>query len=83
MYQHQGPPGRHSKKGSSQGRQRGVGRTMGSAEPGQKSVQVHFGGKITLILLEAADDVSIFILAGSDLKGLYKGPHTTHTTHTT
>ena len=43
---------------------------MGSAKPGPPPVQVHFGGKITLILLEAADEVSIFILAGTDLKEL-------------
>ena len=36
---------------------------MGSAEPPLKHVQVHFGGK-------AVDDVSISILAGTDLKEL-------------
>ena len=35
-----------------------------------KPVQVHFGGKAVLILLKAVDDVSIFILVGTDLKEL-------------
>jgi len=43
---------------------------MGSAELGQKPVQVHFGGKITLILQKAVTNVSMFILAGTDLKEL-------------
>ena len=41
---------------------------MGSAKPPLKHVQVHFGGKAVLVLLKAVDDVSIFILAGTDLK---------------
>ena len=52
----------------------------GSAEPTLAPVQVPFGGKAVLVLLKAVDDVSIFILVGTDLKKLYKGPHTTHTT---
>ena len=61
---------------------------MGPAELGfgqtpLKPVQVHFGGKAVLVLLKAVDDVSIFILVGTDLKELYKGPPTTLTTHTT
>ena len=49
---------------------RGVGRTRGSTEPTLAPVQVHFGGKAVLILLKAVDDVSIFILVGTDLKEL-------------
>ena len=45
-------------------------RTKGSAELALAPVQVHFGGKITLILLKAVMNVSIFILAGTDLKEL-------------
>ena len=55
----------------------------GSADPTCKPNRLSFGRKLDLILLKAVDDVSIFILAGTDLKELYKGPHTTHTTHTT
>ena len=43
---------------------------MGPAEHGQAPIQVHFGGNLALILLKAVDDVSIFILAGTDLKEL-------------
>ena len=46
------------------------GGNVGPAEPGQAPIQVHFGGNLTLILLKAVDDVSIFILAGTDLKEL-------------
>ena len=42
----------------------------GSAEPTLAPVQVPFGGKAVLVLLKAVDDVSIFILAGTDLKEL-------------
>ena len=35
-----------------------------------KPIQVHFGEKVVLVLLKAVDDVSIFILAGTDLKEL-------------
>ena len=42
----------------------GIGRTP------LKPVQVHFGGKAVLVLLKAVDDVSIFILAGTDIKEL-------------
>ena len=59
-YQHQGPPGRHTKKGSGQGRQRGVGRTKGSVEPALAPVQVHFGGMADLILLMAVWHVSMY-----------------------
>jgi hypothetical protein len=52
----------------------------GSADPTCKPNRLSFGGMLDLILLKAVDDVSIFILAGTDLKELYKGPHTTHTT---
>ena len=83
MYQHQDPLGRHSKKGGGQGRQRGVGRTMGSAEPALAPVQVHFGGKITLILQKSVADVSILILAGTNVHKLYKGPPSPHLIHTT
>ena len=55
----------------------------GSANPTYKPNRLSFGGKLDLILLKAVDDVSMFILAGTDLKELYKGPHTTLTTHTT
>jgi hypothetical protein len=43
---------------------------VGPAEPRLMLVQVHFGGKITLILLKAVMNVSMFILAGTDLKEL-------------
>ena len=43
---------------------------VASAEPSPPSVQVHFGGKITLILQKAVANVSMFILAGTDLKEL-------------
>ena len=33
-YQHQGPPGRHTKKGGGQGRQGGAGRTHPGSRPG-------------------------------------------------
>ena len=55
----------------------------GSADPTRQPMRLSFGGKLDLILLKAVDDVSMFILAGTDLKELYKGPHTTLTTHTT
>ena len=55
----------------------------GSADPTCQPMKLSFGGKLDLILLKAVDDVSICILAGTDLKELYKWPHTTHTTHTT
>ena len=55
----------------------------GSANPTYKPNRLSFGGKLDLILLKAVDDVFIFILAETDLKEIYKGPHTTHTTHTT
>ena len=55
----------------------------GSADPTSQPFRLSFGEKLDLILLKAVDDVSIFILAGTDLKELYKGPHTTLTTHTT
>ena len=55
----------------------------GSADPSWQQNGLSFGGKLNLILLKAVDDVSIFILAGTDLKELYKGPHTTLTTQTT
>ena len=55
----------------------------GSADPTCQPMRLSFGGKLDLILLKVVDDVSIFILAGTKLKELYKGPHTTHTTHTT
>ena len=57
-YQHQGPPGRHTKEGGGQGCQGGASRTYGSAELALAPVQVHFGGKITLILLKSVADVS-------------------------
>ena len=55
----------------------------GSADPTYKPNMLGFGRKLDLILLKAVDEVSIFILAGTDLKELYMGPHTTHNTHTT
>ena len=70
MYQHKGPPGSVLEKDGGQRRRGGADQPHGSVEPSPPPVQVHFGGKITLILLEAADDVSIFILAGTDLKEL-------------
>ena len=76
-HQHQGPPGSVPEKDGGQ-RQRG-----GLANPTYKPNRLSFGGKLDLILLKAVDDVSMFILAGTDLKELYKGPHTTLTTHTT
>jgi hypothetical protein len=69
-YQHQGPPGSVPEKGGGRSHQSGAGRTHGSAEPGQAFVQVHFGWKITLILQKAVATVSMFILAGTDLKEL-------------
>ena len=42
----------------------------GSAEPTCQPMRLSFGGKLDLILLKAVDDVSIFILAGTDLKEL-------------
>ena len=55
----------------------------GLADPTWQPNRLSFGGKLDLILLKVVDDVSIFILAGTDLKELYKGHHTTLTTHTT
>ena len=49
------------KEGSGQGRQGGAGRTMGSAKPALAPVQVHFGGKLPLILLKAVSSVSILV----------------------
>ena len=58
-YQHQGPPGSVPEKGGGWSRQSGADRTHGPAEPGQAFVQVHFGGKIILVLLKSVADVSI------------------------
>ena len=56
------------------------GGTGGSADPTWHPDTLSFGRKLDLILLKAVDDVSIFILSGTDLKELYKGltPHTHH-----
>ena len=59
------------------------GGTGGSADPTWQLMRLSFGGKLDLILLKAVDDISMFIFAETDLKELYKGPHTTLTTHTT
>ena len=59
----------------------GFGRTKGSAELALAPVQVHFGGKITLILLKSVADVSIQGDGGNRAHALYKGPPTT-LTHT-
>ena len=83
MYQHQDPPDRHTKKDGGQGRQGGAGRTLGSAEPALAPVQVHFDGKSNLILLKVVINVSMYKLGGNRPQGLYKGPPTTLTTHTT
>ena len=52
----------------------------GSTDPTCQLMRLSFGRKLDLILLKAVDDVSIFILSGTDLKELYKGltPHTHH-----
>ena len=55
----------------------GIGAKGGLADPTWQPNRLSFGGKLDLILLKAVDDVSMFILAGTDLKELYKGPHTT------
>ena len=59
------------------------GGNKGSAGPLCQPNMLSFGGKLDLILLNSVDDVSMFIFAGTYLKELYKGPHTTLTTHTT
>ena len=46
------------------------GGTGGSADPTWQPNGLSFGGKLDLILLNAVDDVSMFILAGTDLKEL-------------
>ena len=56
---------------------------MGSAKPALAPVQVHFGGKVVLILLKAVMNVFMYKLGGNQPQGLYKGPPTTLTTHTT
>ena len=48
-----------------------------------KAIQVHVGGKFDLVLLKAVMNVSMYKLGGSRPQGLYKGPPTTLTTHTT
>ena len=70
MYQHKGPPVSVLEKDGGQRRRGGAGRPHGSVEPGPPPVQVHFGGNITLILLKEVDDVSLFILVGTNLKEL-------------
>ena len=42
----------------------------GSTDPTCQLMRLSFGRKLDLILLKAVDDVSIFILAGTDLKEL-------------
>ena len=42
----------------------------GSADPTSQPFRLSFGRKLDLILLKVDDDVSIFILAGTDLKEL-------------
>ena len=42
----------------------------GSADPTCQPFRLRFGGKLDPILLKAVDDVSMFILAGTDLKEL-------------
>ena len=58
-YQHQDPPGSVPEKDSGQRWLCGAGRPTSSAEPGRAPVQVHFGGKLDLILLKAVWHVSI------------------------
>ena len=83
MYQHQDPPGRHTKKDGPQGRQGGFGRTLGSAVPALAPVQVHFGGKSDLILLKAVMNVSMYKLGVNRPQGAIKGAslHTLNTHH--
>ena len=82
-YQDQGPTVSLPEKVGGQRRRSGAGRSHGSAEPSPLPVQVHFGGKLALIFLKAVSSVSILILAGTDLKALYKEPLIPLTTHTT
>ena len=83
MYQHQGPLGSVPEKDGGQRWQGGAGRTKGSAEPPLNPVQVHFCGKVPLILLMVVWHVSMLKMAGTDLHKLYKGPLIPLTTHTT
>ena len=46
------------------------GAKVGPAEPTLVPGQVHFGRKSTLILQKAVANISMFILAGTDIKGL-------------
>ena len=55
---------------------------MGSAEPPLKPVQVHFGGKLPLILVMAVWLVSMYEDGGNQPPQAIKGAsHTTHHTH--
>ena len=80
---HQEPPGSDPEKDGGQRRQNVAGRTVGSSEPRQAPVQVHFGGMVDLMHYRSVMSVSMYRECGNRPQTLYKGPPTTLSlTHT-